>query len=193
MEKALIQWKSNWKKHFQNVRLKWIHELSPELLHFFKDIEWTFGEMDRFGDYSYILYFKSMDKIWELTIKYEYGEHLEMFYIKEKNTRNYPLDYAYRNLNFKQPFTTKKEAELVFLFFKELGQEIRKTAQECSIERKDKEKMNFTKEMNEITVLSYDDVREELHLSNGKVLFVGHMFEEIESENKEKRIHGKSS
>jgi hypothetical protein len=56
-----------------------------------------------------------------------------------------------------------------------------------------KEKTDFTKEMNEIMVLSYDEIREELHLSNGRVIFVGHMFSEIQSENKEKRINGKSS
>jgi hypothetical protein len=56
-----------------------------------------------------------------------------------------------------------------------------------------KEKTDFTKEMNEIMVLSYDEIREELHLSNGRVIFVGHIFSEIQSENKEKRINGKSS
>jgi hypothetical protein len=192
MEKTLIQWQKRWEKLFQNVRLKWTNQLSPEIVAFFNDIKWVYGEGRTYGTLSYTLYFKSKGETWELVVqKSVISESIKNFYIKKYNKEYYLLTYGLGNLKSRKPIQTNDEAQIIIDFFEEIGDEMIKASMDIDEERKMNEREQFDKVMEEITVVGYDKKYEELILSNGKRMPVSGMYHEIAKERKGMILNGK--
>jgi len=193
MENALVQWQNRWGKLYQNVRLKWISQLSPDIIAFFNDIKWVYGEGKSYGMLSCTLYFKSKGKTWELTIqKSHITDGIKNFHIRKYHTEHYLINYGFNTLHIRKPLQTKDEGQLIVDFFEEIMDEMIKVSNDISEEREINERKEFDELMKRITIVGYDNKYEELILSNGKRVPVSGMFHELKKERKEMIVDGKS-
>jgi len=193
MEKALIQWQERWEKLFQSVRLKWNSKLLPEIITFFNDIKWVYGEGKSYGALSCTLYFKSKGKTWELTLQQSaITDGIKTFHIRKYNTEYYLVSYGLNTIHIRKPLQTKDEAKLILDFFKEIMDEMIKASNDIMEERERNERKQFENLMERITIVGYDNKYEELILSNGKRVPVSGMYHELKKERKGMILDGKS-